>query len=185
MEVLSYAKKKIKVFKPVQDNRFSETEIVSHAGQHIPCYAVKKASDILNHLEDDDEVVAIDEGQFFDETIVEVCDYLADNGKRVMVAGLDTDFRGEPFGMMPQLFTKAEFVTKLTAVCAVCGAPATRTQRLINGQAAGYEDPIVLIGASESYEPRCRHCHEVPRKPVKIQKNSAKRQAKTGQNPRI
>ena len=100
--------------------------------------------------------------------IVEVCEYLADKGIRVMVAGLDKDFRGESFGVMPELLTRAEFVTKLTAVCAKCGAPATRTQRLVNGKPAGFEDPIVMVGADESYEPRCRHCHQVPNKPHKF-----------------
>ena len=124
--------------------------------------------DILKKIEADTEVVAIDEVQFFDKDIVEVCEYLADKGIRVMVAGLDKDFRGESFGVMPELLTRAEFVTKLTAVCAKCGAPATRTQRLVNGKPAGFEDPIVMVGADESYEPRCRHCHQVPNKPHKF-----------------
>lgn len=165
VHVLNYAKKKIQVFKPIIDKRYSTTEIVSHSGEHIPCHSILKPQDILNIIESDDEVVVIDEAQFFDESLIEVCDYLADTGKRVMVAGLDTDFRGEPFGVMPQLLTKAEFVTKLTAVCSKCGAPATRTQRLIDGKPASFEDPVVLIGAKESYEPRCRHCHEVIDRP--------------------
>ena len=103
--------------------------------------------------------------QLFDPFIVEVCEYLADQGQRVMVAGLDKDFRGEPFGVMPELLTRAEFVTKLTAVCAKCGAPATRTQRLIGGKPASFNDPVVLVGAKEHYEPRCRHCHTVEDKP--------------------
>ena len=110
------------------------------------------------------EVIAIDEIQFFDEGIVDICNYLADQGKRVMCAGLDMDFRGEPFSIMPRLVTQAEFVTKLTAVCTKCGAPATRTQRIINGKPANYKDPVILVGASESYEARCRHCHCVPGK---------------------
>lgn len=168
VHVLSYAKKNIQVFKPLVDNRFSEKEIVSHAGAHIPCHAITDPQEILDIIQNDDEVIAIDEAQFFDETLIEVCDYLADTGKRVMVAGLDTDFRGEPFGVMPQLLTKAEFVTKLTAVCAKCGAPATRTQRLVNGEPASFGDPIVMIGAKETYEPRCRHCHEVSNRPHHI-----------------
>ena len=103
---------------------------------------------------------------FFDENICAVCNQLANSGIRVMVAGLDTDFRGEPFGPMPKLITEAEFVTKLAAVCNKCGAPATRTQRIINGKPASYYDPVILVGASESYEARCRHCHEVIDKPV-------------------
>ena len=100
--------------------------------------------------------------QFFDESIVDVCDTLALQGKRVIVAGLDLDFRGEPFGPMPILMAKAESVRKLHAICMVCGGEASRTQRLINGKPAYYEDPIILIGAEETYEARCRGCHEVP-----------------------
>lgn len=168
INVLSYAKKNIIVFKPKIDNRYSDSEIVSHSGAKVPCLVVEKAHDILKKIEADTEVVAIDEVQFFDKDIVEVCEYLADKGIRVMVAGLDKDFRGESFGVMPELLTRAEFVTKLTAVCAKCGAPATRTQRLVNGKPAGFEDPIVMVGADESYEPRCRHCHQVPNKPHKF-----------------
>ena len=168
INVLSYAKKNIIVFKPKIDNRYSDSEIVSHSGAKVPCLVVEKAQDILKKIEADTEVVAIDEVQFFDKDIVEVCEYLADKGIRVMVAGLDKDFRGESFGVMPELLTRAEFVTKLTAVCAKCGDPATRTQRLVNGKPAGFEDPIVMVGADESYEPRCRHCHQVPNKPHKF-----------------
>lgn len=168
INVLSYAKKNIIVFKPKIDNRYSDSEIVSHSGAKVPCLVVEKAQDILKKIEAYTEVVAIDEVQFFDKDIVEVCEYLADKGIRVMVAGLDKDFRGESFGVMPELLTRAEFVTKLTAVCAKCGAPATRTQRLVNGKPAGFEDPIVMVGADESYEPRCRHCHQVPNKPHKF-----------------
>ena len=168
INVLSYAKKNIIVFKPKIDNRYSDSEIVSHSGAKVPCLVVEKAQDILKKIEADTEVVAIEEVQFFDKDIVEVCEYLADKGIRVMVAGLDKDFRGESFGVMPELLTRAEFVTKLTAVCAKCGAPATRTQRLVNGKPAGFEDPIVMVGADESYEPRCRHCHQVPNKPHKF-----------------
>lgn len=168
INVLSYAKKNIIVFKPKIDNRYSDSEIVSHSGAKVPCLVVEKTQDILKKIEADTEVVAIDEVQFFDKDIVEVCEYLADKGIRVMVAGLDKDFRGESFGVMPELLTRAEFVTKLTAVCAKCGAPATRTQRLVNGKPAGFEDPIVMVGADESYEPRCRHCHQVPNKPHKF-----------------
>lgn len=165
IKVLEYAKKKIVVFKPVMDNRYSEMDVVSHAGTSVKSIAVAHAEDILDYIDKETEVVAIDEVQFFDEAIVDICEMLADQGKRVMAAGLDMDFRGVPFGVMPRLFTMAEFVTKLTAVCTKCGAPATRTQRLVNGKAANYHDPIVLVGASEAYEARCRHCHEVLDKP--------------------
>lgn len=170
INVLTFAKKKIIVFKPKIDNRYSETEIVSHAGAHVPCVVVSKATDILENIQPDTDVVAIDEVQFFDQDVVDVCEYLADSGLRVMVAGLDKDFRGEPFGVLPDLLTRAEFVTKLTAVCAKCGAPATRTQRIVNGKPASFDDPIVLVGAKEAYEPRCRHCHEVLDKPLKFKK---------------
>lgn len=168
INVLSYAKMNIIVFKPKIDNRYSDTEIVSHSGAKVPCLVVDRAQEILKKVNIDTEVVAIDEVQFFDQDIVDVCEYLADKGIRVIVAGLDKDFRGEPFGIMPELLTRAEFITKLTAVCTKCGAPATRTQRLVNGKPASFNDSIVLVGAVEHYEPRCRHCHEVVDKPNKF-----------------
>lgn len=169
INVLSYARKNILVFKPKIDGRYSTTEIASHAGSKVPCIVISEAKEILNHVNYDTDVVAIDEVQFFDEDVVDICEYLADSGLRVMVAGLDKDFRGEPFGVLPDLLTRAEFVTKLTAVCAKCGAPATRTQRIINGKPASFNDPIVLVGAKEAYEPRCRHCHEIVEKPIKFE----------------
>ena len=169
INVLSYARKNILVFKPKIDDRYSTTEIASHAGSKVPCIVIKEAKEILDHVNYDTDVVAIDEVQFFDEDVVDICEYLADSGLRVMVAGLDKDFRGEPFGVLPDLLTRAEFVTKLTAVCAKCGAPATRTQRIINGKPASFNDPIVLVGAKEAYEPRCRHCHEIVEKPIKFE----------------
>lgn len=168
INVLSYAKMNIIVFKPKIDNRYSDTEIVSHSGVKVPCLVIEKAQDILKKIESDTDVIAIDEVQFFDQGIVRVCEYLADKGIRVIVAGLDKDFRGEPFGIMPELLSRAEFVTKLTAVCTKCGAPATRTQRLVNSKPASFNDPVVLVGAVEHYEPRCRHCHEVFNKPNKF-----------------
>ena len=169
INVLSYARKNILVFKPKIDDRYSTTEIASHAGSKVPCIVISEAKEILDHVDYDTDVVAIDEVQFFDEDVVDICEYLADSGLRVMVAGLDKDFRGEPFGVLPDLLTRAEFVTKLTAVCAKCGAPATRTQRIINGKPASFNDPIVLVGAKEAYEPRCRHCHEIVEKPIKFE----------------
>lgn len=162
---IQYAKKNLLVFKAGIDDRYSVDDVVSHNGQSIKSIPVSNAKDILSYITKDIEVVAIDEVQFFDNNIVELVDALADNGIRVIIAGLDRDFRGESFGMMPELLTKAEFVTKLTAICNVCGAPATRTQRLVNGDPASYFDPIVLVGAQEAYEPRCRHCHDVKDKP--------------------
>lgn len=165
IKVLEFAKKNILVFKPAIDNRYSETKVVSHGGSSVESIIINDPKQILDYVKDETDVVAVDEVQFFSEDIVAVCDLLAKQGKRVMVAGLDTDFRGEPFGVMPKLITTAEFVTKLTAVCMTCGAPATRTQRLVNGEPASYFDPIILVGAAESYEARCRHCHVVKNKP--------------------
>ncbi len=166
IKVLEFAKKEIMVFKPAIDNRYSNTKVVSHAGSSVESYVISKPIEILEIVKPTTQVVAIDEVQFFDESVCEVANELADRGIRVMAAGLDTNFRGEPFGPMPKLMTEAEFVTKLAAVCNICGAPATRTQRMINGKPASYYDPEILVGASESYEPRCRHCHEVANKPV-------------------
>ncbi|WP_026254171.1 thymidine kinase [Erysipelothrix tonsillarum] len=165
INVLKFAHKNIIVFKPAVDNRYSDSKVVSHAGTSVQSVVIDKATDILKYVTNETDVVAIDEVQFFDDEIVKVCDHLALKGKRVMVAGLDMDFRGEPFGVIPKLMTTAEFVTKLTAVCTECGAPATRTQRLVNGKPASYNDPVVMIGASESYEARCRHDHIVLDKP--------------------
>lgn len=165
IKVLQYTKKPVMIFKPMIDNRYSSDAVVSHAGTSVNSIVIRSANEIYDYIKDDTEVIAIDEVQFFDAQIVTICNALADQGKRVMVAGLDMDFRGEPFGVMPALITTAEFVTKLTAVCMKCGAPATRTQRLVDGKAARYSDPVVLVGASEAYEARCRHCHEVKDKP--------------------
>ena len=168
VKVLEYAKKNIMVFKPAIDNRYSDTKVVSHAGSFVESMIIEKATEILDYIKDSTDVVAIDEVQFFDNDIIEVIDILATKGLRVMVAGLDTNFKGEPFGVMPHLMTTAEFVTKLTAICTKCGVPATRTQRIINGKPANYHDPIIMVGASESYEARCRHCHEVVGKPSTV-----------------
>ena len=157
IKVLEFAKKNVLVFKPAIDNRYSDTKVVSHAGGSVESFVVNDARSILDFIKDDTDVVAIDEVQFFDKDILLVVDYLAKKGIRVMAAGLDTDFRAEPFGVMPQLITQAEFVTKLTAVCVKCGAPATRTQRIVNGKPARFTDPIIMVGAAESYEARCRH----------------------------
>lgn len=157
-----FAKQKIAVFKPRIDNRYSEEAVVSHNGSTVIAVPVECSKDIWEHISDEYDVIGIDEAQFFDEGITEVVQRLANHGFRVIVAGLDQDFRGAPFGPMPKMMSIAEQVTKLQAVCQVCGSPASRTQRLINGQPAGYEDPIILIGATEAYEPRCRHHHEVP-----------------------
>ncbi|HMA60413.1 MAG TPA: thymidine kinase [Halanaerobiales bacterium] len=159
------AKKKVKVFKPLMDDRYSNGNVVSHSGDSIEAIPVDHPEELYERLEDDVEVVAIDEIQFFSEEIVDICETLADKGKRVVVAGLDRDFRNEPFVPMPELLSRAEYVEKLHAICLQCGDPATRTQRLIDGEPASYNDPIILVGATENYEARCRSCHEVKDKP--------------------
>lgn len=156
------AKQKVQVFKPKIDTRYAEAKVTSHAGSEFDAVAIDKAADIRAMLDADTTVVAIDEAQFLDGEIVAIVNYLADIGLRVIVAGLDTDFRGEPFGSMPTLITQAERVEKLHAICMVCGEDASRTQRLVNGKPANYNDPVVIVGASELYEARCRLHHEVP-----------------------
>lgn len=159
------AKQRVIVLKHSIDDRFSAREVVSHDGDKLESIPIATSADVMAAVPLGTQVVAIDEAQFFDEGLVEVCDALAENGVRVIVAGLDTNFRGEPFGPMPRLLSLAEEVTKLNAICMKCGAPASRTQRLVNGRPAKYDDPVVMIGASESYEARCRRCHEVPGRP--------------------
>jgi thymidine kinase len=158
---LEYAKKKTLVFKPAIDNRYSETEVVSHSNLKTKSIAITESKDILDYIDSTTFAVAVDEVQFLDKELLVIAQKLALKGIRVILAGLDTDFRGEPFPMTGALMTLAEDVTKLTAICVVCGAPATKTQRMINGQPARYSDPIIKVGASEAYEPRCRHCHQV------------------------
>ena len=159
------ARQKVQVFKPGLDTRYAREKVSSHSGVHLDATPVQEAREILELVAPETSVVAIDETQFFDWSIADVCNTLADEGKRVVVAGLDMDFRGEPFGPVPLLMAQAETVDKLQAICVVCGAPASRTQRLINGQPASYDDPVIMVGASEVYEARCRHCHRVPGRP--------------------
>jgi thymidine kinase len=155
------ARQKVQVFKPLIDDRYHEKRVTSHNGLDFDARPVRFASEILNQLDPDTTVIAIDEVQFFDPDVIEICETLADQGKRVICAGLDTDFRGVPFGPMPDLMARAEQVDKLHAICVVCGEEASRTQRLIDGQPAAYDDPVVLVGAAEVYEARCRQCHAV------------------------
>ena len=157
------ARQKVQVFKPIIDNRYHADKVASHAGTVFDAIPVKSSAEIIPLLEADTSVVGIDEAQFFDDGIVEIARSLADRDIRVIVAGLDTDFRGEPFGCMPVFMCIAERVDKLQAICMVCGEPASRTQRLVNGQPARYNDPVVIVGASEMYEARCRKHHEVPK----------------------
>lgn len=163
----TFANLTVRVFKPSIDDRYNEEAVVSHNGNSIIALPVISSEEILNNVDESIDIIDIDEAQFFDENIAGVAESLANQGILVIAAGLDTDFRGEPFGPMPKLMALSESVTKLNAICPVCGSPASRTQRLINGEPASYNDPVILVGAAESYEPRCRHHHEVPNKPVK------------------
>jgi len=138
---------------------------VAHNGSAVECIPVESSKEITQYVDETVNVVAIDEIQFFSDDIIPVCQRLVEQGKRVIAAGLDQDFRGEPFGPVPALMALAEEVTKLNAICVVCGRPASRTQRLIDGKPANYTDPIILIGATENYEARCNRCHEVPGRP--------------------
>ncbi len=155
------ARQQVQVFKPIVDTRYSDREVTSHNGMQIEALPVKDVAHVARMIAPDTTVVAIDEAQFFEDDIIPLCERLADRGLRVVVAGLDMDFRGQPFGPMPALMARAEQVTKLQAICVECGGPASRTQRLIEGQPAARDDPVILVGASEVYEARCRGCHEL------------------------
>lgn len=155
------ARQQVQVFKPVVDTRYHKQMVTSHNGVNFEAQPVEEAALIEEQVAADTTVVAIDEVQFFDDGIIELCEKLADQGRRIICAGLDSDFRGEPFGPMPALMARAEEVDKLHAICVVCGEEASRTQRLIDGEPAASDDPIVLVGAAEVYEARCRHCHTV------------------------
>ena len=148
------AKRKVQIFKPRIDNRYSDSHITSHSAMQINADNVSTARELLARVNADTEVVGIDEGQFFDAELPAVCNTLADQGKRVIVAGLDQDYLGKPFEPMPQLLAIAEYITKTLAICMVCGAPANHTQRLVASSAR------VLVGASGTYEARCRRCFD-------------------------
>ncbi len=163
------ARQHVQVFKPKLDNRYAASQVASHDGVQKEAEVIERASEILTKLNPGTNVVAIDEAQFFDWQIADVARLLADRGLRVIITGLDLDFRGEPFGPMPLLMAEAEMVDKLHAICVQCGATASRTQRLINGRPANYDDPVILVGASEVYEARCRECHKVPGRPETLQ----------------
>lgn len=158
------ANQKVQVFKHQFDDRYDEIQVKTHSGQGLNAVPVKQADSIREYLDPETTVVAIDEGQFFDEHVVDLTSDLANHGIRVIISGLDLDFRGEPFGPMPHLMSLAEEVQKLHAICMECGEEASRTQRLVNGNPADYDDPIIMVGAAESYEARCREHHEVPRR---------------------
>jgi thymidine kinase len=148
------ARQKVQIFKPAIDNRFGDAHITSHSEMRIPSDNVRSSRELLEMVEADTEVVGIDEGQFFDAELPTVCNTLADQGKRVIVAGLDQDYLGKPFEPMPQMLAIAEYITKTLAICMVCGGPANHTQRLVASSER------VLVGAGDSYEARCRHCFD-------------------------
>jgi thymidine kinase len=157
------ARQKVQVFKPAIDDRYHAEKVTSHDGMNFDALPIRDSREILINIQPDTTVVGIDEGNFLDTGVVEVVRQLAERGIRVIIAGLDMDFRGEPFGSMPELMARAEKVEKLQAICMVCGEPASRTQRLVDGRPARFNDPVIIVGAAEMYEARCRKHHEVPR----------------------
>jgi thymidine kinase len=159
------ARKKVQVFKSHLDERYEGIyRISSHDGRSVDAVPVDTPEQIGRLVQSETQVVAIDEAQFLDATIVDLVTTLANRGLRVICAGTDSDFRGEPFGPMPQLLSVAEIVDKLHAICVICGNPASRNQRLIGGKPARYDSPTIMVGSTESYEARCRACHSVPRR---------------------
>ena len=159
------ARKRVQVFKSRLDERYAGIHAVSsHDGRTVDAIPIDTAAQIAARLDPTAQVIGIDEAQFLDVGIIPLVTSLAESGRRVILAGTDTDFRGEPFGPMPQLMAVADLVDKLHAICVVCGGPASRNQRLIDGRPARYDSPTIMIGGRESYEARCRHCHELPRR---------------------
>ena len=159
------ARKRVQVFKSHLDDRYiGVLAVSSHDGRSVDAIPVDSSAQIAARIDPTAHVIAIDEAQFLDDGIVDVVTWLANSGRRVIVAGTDTDFRGEPFGRMPQLMAIAELVDKLHAICVLCGAPATRNQRLIDGAPAPYDSPTIMVGGREAYEARCRACHVVRKK---------------------
>lgn len=158
------ARRNVQVFKPIIDDRYGALVVRSHDGDSFVARPVRSSEEIPALIAPETTVIGIDEVQFFDPGIVSVVRSLVAGGRRVICAGLDLDFRAEPFGPVPLLLALAERVDKLEAICVVCGEPATRTQRIVNGVPAFYDEPIIVIGAQEAYEARCRTCHEVPRR---------------------
>ncbi|MFQ5810784.1 MAG: thymidine kinase [Armatimonadota bacterium] len=156
------AKKSVQVFKSHLDDRYGVFTVTTHDGLSVEAQPADSAAEIMRLVRPETEVVAIDEAQFLDPGVVDICTALAQRGVRVIVAGTDTDFRGEPFGPVPELLAVAEVVDKLHAICVRCGNPACRNQRLIDGKPARYDSPTIMVGGSEAYEARCRHCHELP-----------------------
>ncbi len=162
-----YAKKKVQVFKPSIDRRYDEEMVVSHVGAKHGAVPVVTVEDLARAIDGDTDVVCIEEAQFFDPSIVDLVIGLADGGVEVILAGLDQDFRRQPFGPMPTLLAVADEVVKLRAICLKCGQPASHTYRTIDGRPAHKNDPVILIGATETYEARCRNCYELRGAPKK------------------
>ena len=157
------ARKRVQVFKSYLDDRYGGLQFVSsHDGRRVESIPIQSSLELAEQVRPDTEVIAIDEVQFLDDGIVKVVNLLADEGRRVIIAGTDMDFAGRPFGPMGKLLAVAETIDKLHAICVRCGDPATRNQRLIDGQPAPAEGPVIQVGGLESYEARCRRCHEVP-----------------------
>ena len=182
-----HARKKVQVFKSSLETRCDTTLIRTHDGMSFNAYAVPDSRAMENLIEPDVQVVAIEEVQFFDDGVVALCQKLADRGVQVIAAGLDQDFRGLPFGFMPTLMSLADNVMKLHAICKVCGEEASRTQRLVDGHPAAEDDPLILVGADESYEARCRRCHRVRKagssvRPRRMAKNGASKNGGNGKN---
>ena len=158
------ARRAVQVFKSHLDARYAGLyHVSSHDGREVEAVPIDSAAEIVRQVRPDTEIVAIDEAQFLDEGVVQVASTLANRGVRVIIAGTDTDFRGDPFGAMGELMAIAEKVDKLRAICVVCGDEACRNQRLVDGRPAKYDSPTIMVGGRESYEARCRHCHRVPR----------------------
>ncbi|OGF01465.1 MAG: thymidine kinase [Candidatus Edwardsbacteria bacterium RIFOXYD12_FULL_50_11] len=163
----TYARQKVQIFKHSFDTRYDELCITTHYGLKLPTVTCLTAGDIIGAVDNKIQVVGIDEVQFYGDDIIPAIEEIAHQDIRVIISGLDMDFRGEPFGPMPQLLTLAEKVDKLSAICSICGEPATRTQRLLDGHPAPYDSEVVSVGSAEKYEARCRKCHIVPNKPGK------------------
>jgi thymidine kinase len=159
------ARQAVQVFAHALDTRYGENQVRSHDGGALAAVPISSSAELEARLDPPAEVVAVDEVQFMDEEIAHVAERMVARGVRVILAGLDTDFRGEPFGPIPRLLAQADRITKLEAVCVVCGSPAHRTQRLVEGRPAPYDAPVILVGAKEAYEARCRLHHEVPGRP--------------------
>jgi thymidine kinase len=160
-----YAKKQVQVFKPRVDDRYDDAMVVTHLGVRHEAVPVSSVADLRSKIDPKSDVVLIEEAQFFDRTVVDLAMSLANSGVEVIVAGLDQDFRRRPFGPMPDLLAIADEVIKLRAICMKCGAPASHTYRVIDGKPAHWNDPLILIGAIESYEARCRRCYRIRGKP--------------------